>query len=176
MAFTPTAVKQQNIAVNRARHLIFFEGDELCYNYKTQQWTEITAYLDLGVYSVNSKTSDIGLVRFSSGSVDLQSQLTSYDAQTAVITTGSPNINPGGRAVVNGVRPIANGGTYAVRVGTLDDINGTVSWSASTVVNTRSNMANFRAEGRYHRVEITVTGGFTTIMGADIEFTAQGSV
>ena len=171
-----THVTQKNIAVNKARHIIFFESEELCYNYKTQQWTEIPAYANIGLYSVKSKTADIGLVRFSSGSVDLQTQTTSHDAQTAVITTGSPNINPGGRAVVNGVRPIANGGTYAVRVGTLDDIDGTVAWSASTSVNTRSNTANFRAEGRYHRAELTVTGGFTTIMGADVDFTPQGKV
>ncbi len=168
--------KQQNICVNRARHLVFFEGSDLCYNYKTGQWSTVPAYNGIGMYSVNSETADIGLVRFSSGSVDLQTQTTSHDPQTAVITTGSPNINPGGRAVVHGVRPIANGGTYSVRVGTLDDIDGTVSWSAATSVNTRSNMASFRAEGRYHRIELTVTGGFTTLLGADIDFTAQGKV
>jgi len=168
--------KQQNIAVNKARHLIFFEGSETCYNYKTQQWTHVPAYLDLGFFSFNSKTVSIGLVRFSSGSVDLQEQLTSFVAQTALLTTGAPNINQGGRAVVNGIRPIVNGGTYSLRVGVQDDIDDAVSFSAATVINARSNTANFRSEGRYHRAELTITGGFTTANGVDIDFAAAGRV
>ena len=84
-------VKQQNIAVNTARHLIFFEGSDVCYNYKTQQWTKIPAYTGLGVYSMvggNAKAFTFGLVRFSAGSVDLQAQANTYVAQDATITTG----------------------------------------------------------------------------------------
>jgi len=169
-------VKQQNIGVNKARHLIFFEGSETCYNYKTQQWTQIPAYQALGFYSVSSKAGSIGLVRLSSGSVDLQFQLNTFVAQTALLTTGAPNINQGGRAVVNGVRPIVNGGTYSLRVGVQDDIDDAVSFSAATVINTRSNTANFRSEGRYHRAELTITGGFTTANGVDVDFTAAGLV
>ena len=168
--------KQQNITVNKARHLIFFEGTELCYNYKTQQWTRVPAYLNLGFYSVNSKSASIGLVRFSSGSVDLQSQLTSYVAQSATITTGAVDLHQGGRSVVNGLRPIVNGGTYAIRIGIQDDVDDAVSWSTSTVINGRSNMANFRSEGRYIRAELTITGGFTTALGADVDFSEQGRV
>jgi len=172
-------VKQQNIAVNKARHLIFFEGTEVCYNYKTQQWTHIPAYLDFGFYSMvggNAKAFDIGLVRFSSGSVDLQAQANTFVQQTAIFTTGAPNINQGGRSVVNGVRPIVNGGTYSLRVGVQDDIDDAVSFSSATVINTRSNMANFREEGRYHRAELTITGGFTTANGVDVDFTPTGRV
>jgi len=168
--------KQSNIAVNKARHLIFFEGTETCYNYKTGQWTRVPAYDGLGLFSYESKNHVIGTVRYSSGSVDLQAQSVNYVAQDATITTAAPNINTGGRAVVTGVRPIANGGTYSVRIGRQDNIDDAVTWSTATSVNSRSNMANFRSEGRYHRAELTVTGGFTTIMGADIDVTAQGKV
>ncbi len=169
-------VKQQNIAFNKARNLIFFEGTELCYNFKTQQWTDCPAYLDLGFYSFSSKAVSIGLIRYSSGSVSITAGSTSAVAQTATITTGAIDPNEGGRAVITGVRPIANGGTYAVRVGIQDDIDAAVTWSASTSVNTRSNMANFRSEGRYVRVETVITGGFTTVMGADVDFSPQGFV
>ncbi len=113
---------------------------------------------------------------FSSGSVDLQNQLTSFVAQTAILTTGAPNINPGGRAVVTDIRPIVNGGTYSVRVGTQDVPSDAVSYSSATVVNSRSGMANFLAEGRYHRTELTITGGFTTAVGADVIFSESGRV
>jgi hypothetical protein len=167
-------VKQQNIAVNKSRHLIFFEDDQVCYNYKTQQWTQIPAYAGLGFFSINSKAFDVGLVIFSAGSVDLQAQANTYVPQTAIITTGAPNINPGGRAVVGGVRPIVNGGTYSVRVGVQDKPDDAVSYSTATSINARSGMANFRSEGRYVRAELTITGGFDTAMGADIDFAEQG--
>jgi len=168
--------KQSNIAVNKARNLIFFEGTELCYNYKTQQWSIVPAYDGLGFYSINSKLHDIGLVIYSSGSVDLQEQSTSFVAQTATLTTAAPDPNQGGRGVVRGVRPRSNGGTHAIRVGTQDTVSDSVTWSTSTSVNARSNMANFRSEGRHVRVEDTITGGFTTFIGADVDFTPQGRV
>jgi hypothetical protein len=63
------------VVANRLRNLVFFPGTEstendstLCYNYKTNQWTEIPDYNGFGMFSVHSKTSHIGLVRFSSGS------------------------------------------------------------------------------------------------------------
>lgn len=117
------AVKQTNIVANRARNLIFFETEELCYNYKTGQWTVIPAYDGLGMYTINNKDSDIGLVRYSSGSVDLQEQLTSYVTQDATITTGERDINEGGRALVTGVRPLISGGDAKVVVSHRDTQN-----------------------------------------------------
>lgn len=176
MAVTLSATKQQNIAVNKARHLIFFEGSDVCYNYKTQQWTAVPAYTGLGMYTINSKAGDIGLVVFNAGSVDMQFQSVNSAAQDAKITTGAVDINQGGRVVVNGFRPLVNGGTYSVRIGVQDDVGDSVTWSSATAVNSRTNMANFRSEGRYVRGELTITGGFTTAIGADIEFTPQGKV
>ena len=176
MAASLQATKQQNIAVNKARHLIFFEGSDVCYNYKTQQWTAVPAYTGLGVYGINNKSASIGLVRFSSGSVNLQEQSTSYPAQDAKITTAARDMNPEGRVVVNGVRPLANGGTHSVRVGVQDDIGDSVTWSTATSINSRSKMANFRSEGRFVRAEHTITGGFTTALGADVVFSSAGNV
>lgn len=176
MAAELQAVKQQNIAVNKARHLIFFEGSDVCYNYKTGQWTAVPAYTGLGVFGINEKEGDIGLVRFSSGSVDLQTQATAGPAQDAKLTTGATDANPEGRSVVQGVRPLVNGGTLSVRVGVQEDIGDAVTWSTATSVNSRSNMANFRSEGRYVRGEVTITGGFTTALGADIDVRPAGKV
>jgi hypothetical protein len=172
-----TLINAQTIlAKNEARNLIFFEGTDLCYNYKTDQWTSTPAYNGIGYYSVSSKNHSIGLVRFSAGSVDFQPQGITLVPQTITLTTGAVDANQGGRVVVNGVRPLINGGTPTVRVGVQDSVSGAVSWSASTSLNSRTGMANFRSEGRYVRVEVTVADAFTTIMGADIDFAAQGRV
>jgi len=168
--------KQTNIVANKARHLIFFENSDLAYNYKTDQWTAIPAYTGLGVFGVNNKAFDIGLVRFSASAVDLQSQDSNDVAQTALLETGATDPNQGGRAVINGVRPLANNGTYTVRVGMQESVSGAVSYSSAVSPNSRSGYCNFRSEGRYVRVELTVTGGFTTLIGADIDLANQGKV
>jgi hypothetical protein len=172
MAFS--GEKQQNVAINAARNIVFFEGVNLCYNYKTNQWTRIPAYDGLGVFSINSKNHDFGLVRFSSGSVDLQSQSTTFPDQLVTLTTGATDLNPGGRTIVAGVRPRADGGTWTVRIGTQDNVSDVPTWSTTTSVNSRSGMANFRSEGRYVRMELTNSDGFDTVMAADVEFTPRG--
>lgn len=173
----PGSTRQQfNVVANTARHLIFWEEDELCYNYKTGQWSRISGYNGLSMYSVNSSTEDIGLVRFSAGSVDLQNQATSDPALVATIETGAYDLNQFGRSVVNGARPLVNGGTSTIRIGVQDNLDDAVTWSTVTSLNSRTNYGNARSEGRYVRVEVTVTGGFTTAQGVDIDFSPQGKV
>lgn len=174
MAAPTTQIKY--VVSNQGQGLVFFDGSDLAYNFKTNQWTSVPAYNGLRMFTINDSSSIIGLVRFSSGSVDLQSQSSSGVAQTATITTGAVDANQGGRTVVTGVRPLANGGTHTVRVGVQDNVGDAVTWSTSTSPNSRTGMANFRAEGRYVRIENTITGGFTTAMGADIEFSPRGKV
>jgi len=63
-----------------------------------------------------------------------------------------------------------------VRVGTQSALSDTVGYSSSANINNRTGRADFRSEGRYHRVEVTLTGDFDTIQGADVEFSPQGKV
>lgn len=171
--------KQTNIAINEARNLVFFEGEELCFNYKTGQWTEIPAYNDIAFHSLLGQEGEsalIGTTRFNGNVVHIDSEKTSDVAQTAVFNTGAQNLYPLGRAIVKALRPRVNGGTYAVRVGTQDNISDSVTWSSSSSVNSRSGAANFRSEGRYHRVELTISGGFDTAVGIEGEWEPKGRV
>ncbi len=170
------ATKQTNIVSNVSRSLIFFEESGLCYNYKTGQWSRVPAYGSLGMYTVNDNALDIGLVRYSSGSVDLQEQALTDVAQNATLSTGAVDLNKGGRVVVNGVRPLANGGTYTVQVGSQDSVTESADWSSAMSVNSRTGMAPFRKEGRYARVSVAITGGFNQILGVDVDFNPQGKV
>ena len=170
------ATKQTNLCANPSRGLIFFEGECLCYNYKTSQWSRLPAYSELGMYGVNDKAKDVGLVIYSSGSVDLQDQANSDPAQTAIISTSSIDINTGGRTTITGVRPLVNGGTVTVQAGSKDSISGTTNWSAATSVNSRSGVANLRHNGRYMSVSVTIADGFNDAMGADVEFSPSGRV
>lgn len=168
--------KQTNIVANPSRGIVFFEGEELCYNYKTGQWSRVPAYDTYGMFSIDNAAQDIGLVVYSSGSVDLQAQTNSDVAQDATISTGAVDLNPEGRCIVTGVRPLINGGTPTAQVGSQDSLTETTDWTTATAVNSRTGMANFLKEGRYARISVTVSGGFNHIVGADVEFAPAGRV
>jgi hypothetical protein len=168
--------KQTNAVSNKSRGVVLFEGQELCYNYKTDQWTTIPAYDGLGMYSVYDPDALIGLIRFSGTAVDVQKQNNTGVAQTAVLETAETDPNTGGRTVLNGIRPLVNGGTVTVRSGVRNDLNTTVSYSTVTSLNSRTGFANMRSEGKYHRAEITIADGFTSALGADVDFTPAGKV
>lgn len=170
------ATKQTNIVANPSRGIIFFEGDELCYNYKSNQWTRVPAYDTYGMFSVDDNTYDIGLVVYSAGSVDLQIQDENDVAQDATISTGATDPNEGGRFTITGVRPLVNGGSPTVRVGTQDSLTASTDWTDAITPNTRSGLANFRKEGRYHRISVSISGGFNHIVGADVEGSNSGRV
>jgi hypothetical protein len=167
--------RQTAVAANPARKLIFFEDNDLCYNYGTGQWTRCPAYASYTYFSINNKDADIGLGLIPNGSYgSFEEQLTAYVSQDVTITTGEMEPNQGGRVVVSGVRPRIDDGTWTVRVGTRNSTSTVVSWSTSTSLNSRTGMANFREEGRYFRVEYSCTGGHTNAMGADVEYSPQG--
>ena len=168
--------KQTNIVANPARGLVFFEGEELCYNYRTNQWTKVPAYDTYGMYSVDDNDKDIGLVVYSSGSVDLQDQDNTGVAQDATISTGAIDANPEGRCMVTSVRPLINGGSPTVQVGSQDSLTESTDWTTATAINSRTGAAPFRKEGRYVRTSVTVSGGFNHIIGADIDIKPTGYV
>jgi hypothetical protein len=166
---------QKNVADNVGMSTIFFEGHNLAYNYETDQWTSVAA-LDGKVYFplINS-AGVIGQITFSGQSVDIQDSLGGADQAAKFITTEA-NMVTGGRAIAQATRVLSDGGTWTVRVGSRDNISDSISWSASSSVNSRSGMHDFRKEGRFHRAEYSCSDGFTTVIGADIDFTPAGYV
>ena len=52
----------------------------------------------------------------------------------------------------------------------------TLDQTTEATINSRSGVANFRAESRYHRVKLRVPSGFTTILGCDVEFEPSGEI
>lgn len=172
MAITSTV---QFLAANPQRGHVYFDSGRT-FNYKTRQWTDTNAYQSIAKYNIHDNTSSIGLIRESSGAYAFQEQTTAGVAQDAVIETGAQEIAVGERVFIGGVRPLVNGGTYAVRVGTQENIGDAVTYSASTTVTARTGKADFSLTGRYARVELTITGGFTTALGVDIEGSPAGRV
>ena len=153
---------------NPAINTVFFSNN-LAYNYKTDQWTRLPSTTP--VASIESDTGIIGQL-----SVNRIYDSTGGTPLAATLETGSVDLNRGGRSVLLGVRPLVNGGTWTVRAGTQDDLDDAVTYTTATSVTARTGVADFRNEGRYHRVELTSSGTFETAQGADVEFTPQGNV
>jgi hypothetical protein len=166
---------------------VFFGDNDIAYNYKTDQWTEVPAFAGQGYYSIDSSDGIIGQVVFSGNVVDLQTS-SGGEAATATVSTGEfvlntdESGNPNGRAVVDAVRPLTDGGSLtSITVGVRDLLSSAVAEATGTAINTRTGASNFRGgantpEGRFHRATLVFTGGFTTVSGAEFDFTPTGKV
>jgi hypothetical protein len=55
-------------------------------------------------------------------------------------------------------------------------VSSQVQTSPEQTINSRSGIAGFRVESRYHKIKIRASGGFTTILGADVEFEPSGEI
>jgi hypothetical protein len=97
-------------------------------------------------------------------------------AKTAVITTGESQLIVDARAFVRSIRPLVQGNSstsISVEVGQRDRLIDAVSWGASSAMNS-SGHCPVRSNARYHRMRMTVAGGFDRIMGGDIDATKEG--
>lgn len=130
--------EQNNVAANPNIDCVFFEEHNLCFNYKTQQWSRQSAYEGDVYYPINKTNGSIGRIVYSGTAVELQVG-DSGDKQTGIVQTGDADLNEGGRGVVTGVRPIVNGGTAYVRVGFRDLISPTVRTNLVTYSEDRTN-------------------------------------
>lgn len=171
---------QQNVCVNEAISCVFFASRSLCYNYKTDQWSRIPFYAGLNYFNLNSETGIIGRVADLTTLAGLTDGDGGVDA-ISILETSAREPNPGGRGVIESVRPISNGGTHSVFVGIQDFAGDSVSFVTGTSLNSRSRESHFRGnlnvpEGRYVRVRDTITDGFDTAIGAYIEAFPQGEV
>ena len=171
------STEQQNVVVNPEINCVFFESQNLCYNYKTNRFTRIPGFDGQGYFSISNKNGVIGQIVFSGTSVDFQTSENGV-ALDALIETGDTDPNAEGRWVTTGIRPLINESANTavkVRVGTRDTISASVDFTSTTAPSTVNGVANLRTEGRYHRLEVEIEGGFDTALGADFEGYNQGN-
>ena len=184
MALVNTQPEQKNVVVNPAITTVFFQAQALAYNYKSKQWTRLPASDGKRFFAVQDSDRVLGTIEESAKAIVMVQDSSSTGAigATATVVTGEFELNPGGRAIVDAVRPLTDGASLSsVRIGVRDIPSDSVTWATGTALNARTGQSNFRGgtnkpEGRYHRAELVFTGGFTTISGADFEFFPAGKV
>lgn len=146
----------------------------LIYNYETNNfsWASenhrflMSAHADSGSYTAGSAyafdaDSGYNLAQFAGS------------PGTATLETGDVQLNPMGRGFVSGVKPNIEGSaavSIGVQVGTRDGLDTASSFSATAAPFADTDVANFRADGKYHRARVIITGAFNRATG--IEFDA----
>lgn len=85
----------------------------------------------------------------------------------------NPNVQ-GDRTVVMRVRPVFDGfGQATVRVGSRLQSHGVLTWSALSPVN-QSGWAPIRQQGRYHRVQLILTGNYSQAISLQYDAVPAG--
>lgn len=95
----------------------------------------------------------------------------------AVLETGEMELNEGGRAFLDAVKPhVESSGTapaVTVAIGYRDDLSASQTYTSEASANSRTGFANFRVDSKYARIRTTITGTFEKATG--LEFNAVPS-
>ena len=90
------------------------------------------------------------------------------DPLEATIETGEIPLAAGKHNFLSRVYPYYEKGTASIQVGTRDNMSDDPTFTSLVSPNS-DNYANFRAQGRYHRVRMKMTGEWKSVQGIDIE-------
>ena len=97
-------------------------------------------------------------------------------AGSAVFETGEVEWKPGAYSRVQGIKPLVDQSAVTVALGTRNDQTSSVTYTAETTANSRTGFADFRAEARYHRARVTITGTFNSAQGVEFQGVPSGAV
>lgn len=146
------------------------------YNYVEKRWTHCGQVSDL-IFTPASTETELEPWGF-----DSTHCLARFNGSpgTATFISGEVEPQPGGCALINGIKPvIASSGTaptIGVQVGSRDDQGTTVSYSSTTSPTSRTGFADMRSDARYHRARVYITGNFDKALGLEIDATPTGGM
>lgn len=111
------------------------------------------------------------------GAFDINHTLSYFNGTSLEATVDCEEIQPfpGQRTFVRNTRPLVDGGSPSVALGTRDLLTNSVAYGASTPMNSLG-WCPQRASGRYTRGRIVIPAGtdFTHIMGIELDADAAG--
>ena len=166
----------------------------LIYNFQTQRWTSGTTTIDRVASTATPAVTLDGLDVY--GNVD--TILTSFDSRlwlggklqlagvngtkivtftganaTAYIETGDVEM-PGTTSAITMAKPIVDNGSANVALFSRRLLNQSVSFPAQVTADSE-NRVSIRGIGRYHRLQLTPTGSWTSVVGTDIDLNGLGT-
>lgn len=144
------------------------------YSVDQNKWSLCNQEMRCPFPSGPGSTSD-GLLAFNSANVLCKFSGT---AGTAILTTGEVELNEAGRAHLSGVKPhIESTGTaptVTVRVGYRDVLSSAPTYTATASAFSRTGIANFRVDAKYHRAEVQIVGNFAKATGLEFQAVPTG--
>lgn len=172
------------------------ESDKLImYNYVTQRWS--TADVDTYIVgqaqtpgytleqldNISSSIDDLELSLDSPFWAGSRMYLSAFNTDNKLATfsgtPGTANILSsqieleGRRSSLRNVRPIVSGGTTTVQTSSIDKQGNTETLKPAISL-TSSGDAPMRCTGRYHKVQLNITGDFDDCLGFDAELVNEG--
>jgi hypothetical protein len=89
------------------------------------------------------------------------------DPMPAIIETTEIAAGKNRRFLLNSVRPLVDGGSQNIQVGSRQLQTDTETWSATATVNSNGR-ATLRKNARYHRIRVNLSGSWTHAQGVEI--------
>jgi hypothetical protein len=156
------------------------ETIEVLFNHMTSGYTleglDALGNLETLAFSLDSSAYQGGLSALSCANGLHQIARFTGDAKTARFTTGEAELVTDARAFVRSLRPLVQGSsttTVNIEVGGRDRLVDPVVWGSASIMNA-TGTCPVRANHRYHRLRMSVSGGFDRVIGSEVEFTKEG--
>lgn len=154
----------------------------VAYNYLEERWTHGTDGIACYVRAEDNweYVPGYGMEAFSSASAPQgggYGGTLSGTPITATLTTAEIELNPGGRALLQGFRPqIAglDGGSMTVRIGSRSRLGDQVAYTPALPLNGQTNFADALVDANYHRAEVTINGNFNQAIGGEFKAEPTG--
>lgn len=146
-------------------------AEMLVYNIDEKKWTHVQDTVQCFVNGEEGNYLVSGIEAFSTTK---QCGLFLGSPAQAILTTGEAELSPGGKALVQGVRPQISG-PFApqIDVGWRNNETDSVTYVTGSAVDSFTGSSNVIVDARYHRARFTIAGGFDAAVGG--EFDAQAS-
>lgn len=166
----------------------------IIYNFQTQRWSSGTTTVDRIASTSTPAVTLEGMDAYGT----LDTILTSFDSRlwlggrlqlagvngakivtftganaTAYLETGDIEV-PGATSAITMVKPLVDNGSGNVAVATRRLLNETIAYGSSTSSDSE-NRVSIRSVGRYHRLQLSPTGSWTTAIGMDIDLNGLGT-
>ena len=166
----------------------------LIYNYQTQRWTSGTTHVDRIASTSTPAVTLEGMDVYG----NLDTILTTFDSRlwlggklqlsgvdgakivtfsgtnaTAYIETGDIEV-PGATSAITMVKPIVDDGSGSVALLSRRLLSQSTTFGSQSAADAE-NRVSVRGVGRYHRLQLTPTGSWTSAVGMDIDLSPLGT-
>jgi len=166
----------------------------LIYNFQTQKWTSGTTHVDKIASTSTPAVTLEGMDTYGT----LETILTTFDSRlwlggklqlagvdgakivtftganaTAYIETGDIEV-PGATSAITMVKPIVDDGSGSVALLSRRLLSQSTTFGSQSAADSENRVA-VRGVGRYHRLQLTPTGSWTSAVGMDIDLSPLGT-